>query len=76
MDTKTAKEAKLKMFIWPLYYTVAPVFIQTDESEFTVPLISLSLGSFFSTALSESESNRKDFSLAIYKLQQPGSSAA
>ena len=45
------------MFIQPLYYTVAPVLTQTDESEFTVPLISLPLGSFFSTALSESESN-------------------
>jgi hypothetical protein len=76
LDTKTAKEAKIKMFIWPLYYMVAPVFIQTDEFEFTIPLISLPLGSFFSTALSESESNRKGFPLAIYKLQQPGSSAA
>lgn len=33
LDTKTAKKAKFKMFIWPLFYTVAPVFIQTDEFE-------------------------------------------
>jgi hypothetical protein len=58
------------------YYMVVPVYIQTDEFEFTVPLISLPLGSLFSTALSESESKWKGFSLAIYKPQQPGSSAA
>jgi len=57
LDTKTAKEDELNIFIWPLYYTAVPVFTQTDEFEFTVPLISLPLDSFFSTALSESESN-------------------
>jgi hypothetical protein len=53
---KTAYEAKTKIFMWPTYYAVILVFIPRDESEFMVPSILLPLGSFLSTALSESES--------------------